>query len=235
MLPELERERAGDHPERSLGTRVEREARPRNVLVDARHVHDRAALAALLHRPCRGRGEQERALHVDREDVVEVLRVELERGLRRRDASVVDEHVEPAELLHGLPDETLVDALFLEVADEPHRLASRRQSLVRLPRLVPVVPRVEREPEAVGLEPLGHSQPDSTVGARDERDPLHGITLPRPQALEAARRAGSAPTAPRARPRPRTPAPRRESHPAPGRGTEAARSEGRAGARPPAP
>src|SRR5205085_550699 len=72
---ELERERARQHPERGLRRGVEREPRPRDVLVDGGDVHDRPA-AVPAHVPRGGAGEEEHAADVDAEEEVEVARVE---------------------------------------------------------------------------------------------------------------------------------------------------------------
>ena len=102
--PSSLREHAGDGIDCALGGGVDRAVRRRNAADDRADVDDAAAFAEVLDG---GLGGEQKAEHVDVEDLVVVLFGD---GFDRRelvDAGVVDQDVEAAELLDGCVDDAL--------------------------------------------------------------------------------------------------------------------------------
>ena len=140
----------------------------------ARDVHDHAA--PLAHRPCRGLGGEKGRAHVYREHGVEVVCGQLERGLRDRRPGVVDEHVEPPEVLRDLVHEPRRRGRIRQVAVHPVHRPARGELLVDRPLLVSSPVRRESDGEAVSREPLRDRPADPGAGSRDKRDPLYDIS-----------------------------------------------------------
>ena len=101
VLAAVERGRLGEAGDRVLGGGVGRGVRPRRVRGDRAVVDDApAARRLVLHQPEGFLRAQERAGQVDVDDALPLLeRQVLERDAGRVLAGVVEEHVEPAELL----------------------------------------------------------------------------------------------------------------------------------------
>ena len=122
-----------------------------------RDVDDRTAVA-VAHPLGRRARHEEGAAHVHREEAVEVVDVEVERGLADVGARVVHEHVDAAESLDGL-GQALADVAVEEVAGRPVRAPLLRDLLVPGLRLALPGARVEAELVAVLLGRSAIAQP----------------------------------------------------------------------------
>ena len=116
--------------------------------------------------------DQERAGHVDAEDVLEGRRREVEQRALAADAGVEDERVEAAEVVDRLDDGALGVRLDARVGDdrEPADLDGD------LPDR-PGPPAGHADLVAVGREPARDRRADAGAAAGDERDPGHAAQV----------------------------------------------------------
>ena len=85
------------------------------------------------------------------------------------EGGVVDQHVEPAELLHGLRDRAVAEARVLDVAgDQQARRPSASTPRLRLLGVVVLVEVDDRHVGAFAGEQHGHGAADARVAAGDE-------------------------------------------------------------------
>ena len=138
--------------------------------VDRGEVDDRPAVSLLSHAGCRRAAAEERTADVHVDDAPELGRLEVLEQEVGEDAGVVHEHVEPAEVGHGGPDQArdvrLPGDVPVDRCDVP---PGARESPAG--RVEPVGPPVGEDNRRSRLgEPRGAGEAEALAGAGDERD-----------------------------------------------------------------
>ena len=165
--------------EAGLGGRVRDDVAGRAHRARARDVDDRAALAR-GHALADERAQPERALEVDGDHLVEQLLGHLaQRAVERRDAGVVDEHVDAAELAVRRLDEPLELVPAADVARVRERPAAvRHAALRRLAGRRPPCGWTRRRRRRPTAKARAIARPSPRVAAGDERHAAGEVERP---------------------------------------------------------
>ena len=162
-------ERAGEAEDRPLGRAVVEQLRRALVGRHRCAVDDRGALLEVRPRSLR---HEEHAEDVGLERPPQLVLVDVGDVLvGMLLAGIVDEDVEPAELLDRLPDGPFAELLVADVAGDRDRSAAfLLDDLLRLLRIVMLAQIKDCDVGAFAREQRGDGAADSAVGAGDQRD-----------------------------------------------------------------
>ena len=156
--------------ERTLGRAVGDEPAVAQAADGGGDVDDRPFVARVEQMRRRGLAEHERSRDVEVERPLEESGARVEKRTRHRATRVVDDDVEPAQLLHGARDDVDDRVVVVDVGRQHDRLPAEPTNIGR--DLVELFLRAGREHD-VGTrvrERAGDLGADSTAGAGDDRD-----------------------------------------------------------------